>query len=74
MWKSQRVSQRGTPTLRHITGLSMEDLTKVMSPCECLLYIHVCIFVFSISIKLLNITAKTPIALAIINNIHTVQC
>jgi hypothetical protein len=52
----------------------MENLTKVVSPWDSLLYIHVCMFVFSIPVKLLNITVKTPIALAIINSMHKVQC
>ena len=60
--------------LKYIIGFSMENLTKVVSPWESLLYIHVCMLVFSIPVKLLNITVKTPIALAIINNMHKVQC
>jgi hypothetical protein len=52
----------------------MENLTKVVSPWDSLLYSHVCMFVFSIPVKLLNITVKTPIALAIINSMHKVQC
>ena len=52
----------------------MENLTKVVSPWDSLLYSHVCMFVFLIPVKLLNITVKTPIALAIINSMHKVQC